>query len=154
MDLGDVLVAAEDCIEGRKKSKYCVETAFTGLDRTMQRMQRPHCITGQSLQTWTPNQRDRVVQRRYPFLPDEATRTADRMTHRPQRTWCVKGCTMEDHHCRRDRSKMTVPEIQLDYVFLGTTALEGSTDTSSMVSILHAVDNETLMRTAVVRSEG
>ena len=61
---------------------------------------------------------------------------------------------MEDHHRRRDRSKATIPEIQLDDMFLGTAACRDSTESSSMVTILHAVDIATLMRKAVVRQKG
>ena len=85
-------------------------------------------------------------------FPYVGTRSADWMTHLSRRSWCdhcVKGFAMEDHHHRLDRSKATIPEVQLDYTFLKTTASQ-----NSMVTILHAGDIETLMRVAVVRQKG
>ena len=56
---------------------------------------------------------------------------------------------MKDSPRRRDRSKATFSEIHLDYMLFGTNAGQDSTEASSMFTILHAVDIETLMRIAV-----
>ena len=92
--------------------------------------------------------------KKIPIFLDDSTRSAHGMTHLPPRDHCNKGFAMEDDHRRRDNSKATTPVIQLDYMFLGTTAGQDSTEASSMVTILHVVDIETLMRTAVVGLKG
>ena len=61
-----------------------------------------------------------------------------------------KGFAMEDHHRRRDQSKTTIFEVQLDYMLFVTTAGQNSTEAGSIVTILHAVDIVTLMRPVVV----
>ena len=94
-----------------------------------------------------------VLENNILVIPDDSTRMAHRVTRLPPRSWCdhcVKGFAMEDHHRRRDRSKATIPESQLDYMLLGTAAGRDSTEPSSMVAILHAVDVVTRMRVAVV----
>ena len=85
--------------------------------------------------------------------PDDSARSAHRMTHFFPRSWCdhcVKGFAMEEHHRRRNRSKTTCPEVQLDCMFLETTAGQHSKEASSMFTILDAVEIETLMRIEVV----
>ena len=74
-------------------------------------------------------QPDRSVKRRYTFV-DDSTRSAHRIAHLPPRSWfdhCVKGFATEDHRRRRDWKKATIPEIQLDYMFLGGAAVQDST---------------------------
>ena len=56
---------------------------------------------------------------------------------------------MKDRRRCRDRSKATFSEIVLDCMLFGTNAGQYSTEASSMCTILHAVDIETLMRIAV-----
>ena len=102
-----------------------------------------------------------VREKKVRVIPDDSTRMAHRVTRLPPRSWCdhcVKGFGMEfaieDHHRRRDRSKATIPESQLDYMFLGTAAGRDSTEPSSTVAILHAGDVVTRMRMAVVGPKG
>ena len=88
-------------------------------------------------------------------IPDDSTRMAYRVTRLPPRSWCdhcVKGFAMEDHHRRRDRSKATIPESQLDYMFFGTAAGRDSTEPSMLPSC--TVDVVTRMRLAVVGHKG
>ena len=61
---------------------------------------------------------------------------------------------MKDRHRRRDRSKATFSEIHLDCMLFRTTAGQDSTEASSLFTILHAVDIETLMRITVVGQKG
>ena len=70
-----------------------------------------------------PGARGRTIRsKKIPTIPDDETRRAHNCVHMPPRPWCehcVHGFSIEDPHRSRDRENATVPEIQVDYMFLG-----------------------------------
>ena len=73
------------------------------------------------------------------------------LTHLPPRSWCkwcVSGFGIEDAHRRRHREPGALPEVHLDYMFLGRRGEPG------LVSVAHAVDVDFQYRLAVHTDKG
>ena len=72
-----------------------------------------------------------------PTEPTEADRLQHELTHIPPKSWCkhcVGALGMEDAHRRRQRGPQALPELHMDYMFLGRK------DEPGTICIAHAVD--------------
>ena len=59
-----------------------------------------------------------------PMPPSQEERKLHELTHLPFRSWCrhcVRGCGQAEPHRRTARDSEAVPEIHMDYCFMGTT---------------------------------
>ena len=57
-----------------------------------------------------------------PRLPSDEERKQHELTHLPFRSWCrhcVRGCGQSEPHRRSERDQHAVPEIHMDYCFMG-----------------------------------
>ena len=58
-----------------------------------------------------------------PKLPSKEEVEIHEMTHLPFRNWCafcVKGCSYEGGHFRAERDERAIPEVHVDFCFLGS----------------------------------
>ena len=92
-----------------------------------------------------------VRAKRLPGEPDLETRLQHELTHLPPRDWCefcVAGRGKDDSHTRRKAEPGRIPEVQIDYMFVGR---RGEPKT---VSIAHGVDSELGYHVAVRCDKG
>lgn len=133
-------------------------------------------LCGTALVEEPVGEKERTVKTKpIPVLPSEATRTTHMCVHCPPRSWCehcVKGFAMEDPHKRRDKSKHNIPEIQMDYMFVGSASrkdkkdkkdAKGSADQAKentnseeekIICAIHVVDVVSLCRMVMVCNKG
>ena len=85
-----------------------------------------------------------------PKEPSVEERQAHELTHLPARSWCetsVKSFGLDDPH-RLRRGGRDIPEIQVDYMFMGRRGEK------ELICALHAIDTEFSARVVIRADKG